>query len=493
MKFTVEKNSKNKEDYYNQIVSKLIELKAVEDFLVQLSTTIQKLVIDHIHIVGDIFDRGKNADKVMDLLINLPSLDIQWGNHDLLWMAAFCGSEVSLATLLRIATKYGYIFELEEAYGLNFRQLFLFAQQTYKPNPFFYPENGQFTLEEKELLSCVHQALLIIQLKLEYHVILRRPDFEMDDRLLLKAIKGEYVKINNRKYVLKNSCFQTIDPKTPQELIPQEVAVLTTLRKSFMCSSKLTKHMKCLFTKGNMYLVYNNNLLFHGCIPLNDAGFFEKFKFEGAAYKGRELFDFFNAHIKMGYEKRNTHENTHHDLMWYCWTGKKSPLYGRNVMTTFERYFIEDVQTHKEDGNPYYNLRDKKHICELILREFEIMPQQGHIINGHTPIKVRKGESPIKAECRLFVIDGGMSKAYQKTTGIAGYTLLNNSYGFQMVTHQPFLSIDQSYQSEIDSLLLKRIIDENLPRKKIRDTSIGKKIKEQILDLTLLLEDNQNT
>lgn len=488
----VEGNPKNKQKYYEQIISKVIELNRAQDLIQSLARTIQKLVIDHIHIVGDVFDRGRKSNEVLELLENTHSLDFQWGNHDVLWLGGFAGSQACIATLFRIATRYGYIFDLERQYGINLRSLFTFADQHYDADPYFYPKTGNFTQKDLDLLSKVHQALIVIQFKLESQIIKRQPDFDMDDRLFLDQVQTGKVQINGKSYPLEHAAFQTVDPEHPDQLTGEEQSVIQSLSYSFRHSPKIKVHMNFVLKKGSMYLIYNNNLLYHGCVPLTEDGDFDSFEYQNKSYEGKDLLNFFEKHIRAAVNKRGSSENNDTDLMWYCWIGKKSPLFGRTAMTTFERYFISDKETHKEGDNPYFKLRDRLSTAYYILNKFGLDEHTSYIINGHTPVKAGKGESPIKGGGQIIVIDGGLSKAYQKATGIAGYTLINNSFGFQIVTHMPFKGIDDLYKSKTQSTSLKRIIDRDLPRRNIADTTIGTELKGQIDDLKYLLETDES-
>ncbi|KAF1299531.1 fructose 1,6-bisphosphatase [Enterococcus sp. JM4C] len=482
-----------KETYYQEILTRLIELGEAPAFIVEVSTSIQRLVLDHLHIVGDLFDRGPNADKIMDRLMSYHSLDIQWGNHDILWLGAHAGSEACLLTLLRIAARYNYLYELESAYSLNLRPLFLFAEDTYQKNAGFAPkarkEGKAFQPESDERLEKVHQALTILQFKLEGQIIQRRPEFQMADRLLLDKIDLEtnQLQLTDQSHPLIHACFQTVSADQPYQLSEEEKYVVQSLMHSFQHSEKLQRHMKFLLAKGSMYLVYNNHLLYHGCIPLNEDGRFMELKIDGVFYFGKSLLEEFEKKIRQSSLSPAVHDDLATDLIWYSWVGKASPLFGRSAMTTFERYFIEDKQTHKEISNPYYQLRNTEKTCQMILTHFGLDSLDSKIINGHTPVKVTKGESPIKASGKLFVIDGGLSKAYQETTGIAGYSLLNNSFGFQIVTHQPFHSIPQLLEERRDRTYLKKVIDAKVKRTLIKETTIGASIQEQCQVLTELL------
>ncbi|MFL2097133.1 fructose-1,6-bisphosphatase [Marinilactibacillus psychrotolerans] len=486
--------SQNEKDlYYKNILYRLISLGQAEEFMIKLCKVIQRLVIDHLHLVGDIFDRASGEKVVMEKLMAHHSVDIQWGNHDLLWMGAMYGSKANLITMLRIAARYGYLFELEKTYGLNLRPLFLFAEERYGIHPNFEPKvvepTNTFQEESEELLTKVHQALAVIQFKLEGQIIKRRPEFEMDDRLLLDKINfdDETITIDNKQFQLNGFPVQQFQKDDPYKLCPEEEHIVNTLLESFQQSEKLVRYIDFLLKKGSMYLVYNGQLLYHGCIPLTEQGAFDSFSFEGEQLKGRKMLDKFEEYIRNAASDKHETEDYATDLLWYSWTGKKSPLFGRDRMTTFERYYIEDDEISQENRNPYFKLRDNEEIMLNILKEFNLKSEDAKVINGHTPVKAKKGELPVKANGRLIVIDGGMSAAYQKSTGIAGYSLINNSYGFQIVTHQPFESIDALFEKQRDETSLKQIIDGKLDRKLIKDTTIGESLQEQIDDLQALL------
>ena len=492
---SVDANQTEKKDYYQQIIKRLIELDQDEKFIRSLCITIQELTVDHLHVVGDVFDRGAGADKVMDRLIQFHNVDFQWGNHDVLWMGAYAGNLACLATLLRIAVKYNYLYELEAAYGLNLRPLFLFAEAHYTDNnsgftPASRADDELYGVENQTRLSQVHQALSIIQFKLEGQIISRRPDFEMADRNLLERIDYDQQTINlsGQTYTLKNACFQTISPELPNQLTDGETYVMTAILDSLQTSEKFQRHMHFLVEKGSAYLVYNRHLLYHGCIPLKDDGSFLEMKIEEASYSGRALLDQFDAHIRRGIHYPDIRDDYSTDLMWYAWAGKCSPLFGRSSMTTFERYFIADKKTHQEGDNAYFTYREDPKMMTKILAEFGLTDPQSVVINGHTPVKVGDGESPIKAAGKLMVIDGGMSKAYQKTTGIAGYSLLNDSYGFKIVTHAPFTSIADILAKGKGNESLKYFLEEKPKRRMIKDTTIGDRLRASITDLNALLD-----
>lgn len=409
-------------------------------------------------------------------------------------MGAYTGNMASLASLLRIAVKYDYLYELESAYALNLRVLFQFSEAQYQDSEYFRPSahvvDGKHGLENQKRLSKVHQALAIIQFKLEGQIISRRPDFEMDNRNLLPAIdfEAKTIRLNGQIYPLKTTCFQTISYENPNALTDAEFHVMQTILVSLQKSEKFQRHMKFLVEKGSAYLVYNRHLLYHGCIPLTESGEFLKMKMPDGCYSGRALLDQFDSYIRQGIRYPDISDDYATDLMWYAWAGKCSPLFGRESMTTFERYFITDKETHKEIGNPYFTLREEPKTMIKILAEFGLTDEQSVVINGHTPVKVGDGESPIKAGDKLMAIDGGMSKAYQKTTGIAGYSLLNDSYGFKIVTHAPFTSTEEILAKGKGNESLKKFLKEKPQRRLIKDTTIGDKLRSSISDLNDLLD-----
>lgn len=481
--------------YFETIQNYLMDLGEANAFILALSKVIRQLIIDHLHIVGDIFDRGAAADKVMNELMAYHSVDIQWGNHDIIWMGAFFGSKECLLTLLRIAARYGYLYDIERAYGLNLRSLVLFAEKTYSENAKFKPNLGKRSdsYAPKEILQLekVHQALAIIQFKLESQLIQRRPEFDMAQNVTLDKIDywEESILVGGKKHFLANTCFQTINPQKPEELTDEEEEVVATLLDSFQHSLQLKSHISFLMKKGSMYKIYNNHLLFHGCIPLGESGDFEPLQINEIRYTGKELLDFFEYHIRESSKNPDIQDDFSTDLIWYCWNGKLSPLFGKDKMTTLERYFIEDKETHIEKENPYFSYRNSAKICKLILEEFGLVSEDSRIVNGHTPVNTLKGESPIRGEGMLFVIDGGLCEAYQKKTGIAGYSLLNNSYGFQIVTHQPFQNVQKMIEEALDLSSLKRAIEHVRERTLIKSTTIGQSLIEQQQELSILLHE----
>lgn len=483
----------NKTDYYSSITEQIISLRQADKLISGLAYTIQRLVVDHLHVVGDIYDRGPEPDKIMDTLIDYHSLDIQWGNHDVLWLGAYSGSKVCLANILRICARYANLDIIEDAYGINLRPLLNLAEQYYGDNPAFRPKlqgDERLTEQEKLQITKIHQAIAMIQFKLEIPIIKRRDCFNMDGRRLLEKVdydRGE-VTIKGETYPLENGCFQTVDPEDPARLLEEEQQVIDKLLFSIQHSEKLTRHMKFLMKKGNLYLKYNGNLLIHGCIPLDEDGNMETMTIEGETRGGRELLDLFEEKLRYSFAHPETTDDLATDMVWYLWTGEYSSLFGKREMTTFERYFIKDKKTHKEEKNPYYYLRENENVCRKMLEDFGLDPDQGHIINGHTPVKEIEGENPVKAGGKMVVIDGGFSKAYQSTTGIAGYTLLFNSFGMQLVAHQKFSSKEEVLKEGIDVLSVRRLVDKELERKMVRETNIGEEIKEQIATLRELLE-----
>jgi len=484
----------NKKEYYTEIIQRIISLGQAPKLISGMAYTIQNLVVDHLHVVGDIYDRGPDPDKIVDKLMTYHSVDIQWGNHDVLWIGAFAGSKVCLANIIRICARYDNLDIIEDVYGINLRPLLNLAEKYYEDNPAFRPKiNAKETnISEEEILQItkIHQAISIIQFKLESAIIKRRPDFHMERRLLLEKINyyNNTIELNGITYQLENTCFATIDQKNPGLLLQEEEEVIEKLLFSIQHSEKLARHMHFLMKKGNLYLPYNGNLLIHGCIPLNNDGTMKAMVIDGQEYAGKKLLDIFEYYLKAGFAHPQITDDLATDMIWYLWSGENSSLFGKKDMTTFERYFIKDKAAHKEEKNAYYKLREEEEICRNILAEFDLNPDQGHIINGHTPVEEINGENPIKANGKMIVIDGGFSKAYQSKTGIAGYTLLYNSYGMQLVAHKQFTSKEDVLLNGTDVLSVKRVVDRELRRKKVLETNVGEKILEQITDLKHLLE-----
>ncbi|MFC4322267.1 fructose-1,6-bisphosphatase [Litchfieldia salsa] len=483
----------NKKQYYSKIIQQVISLGQADKLITGLAYTTQRLVVDHLHVVGDIYDRGPEPDKIMDTLINYHSVDIQWGNHDVLWLGAFAGSKVCLANIIRICARYDNLDIIEDVYGINLRPLLNLAEKYYSDNKAFRPKrhsDKQFSEHEKLQITKIHQAIAMIQFKLEIPIIKRRPSFNMSHRLLLENVdfdKNE-ITIHGKTYPLENTCFTTVNRELPEQLTEEEEQVIEKLLFSVQHSEKLARHMNFLMKKGSLYLKYNGNLLIHGCIPLDENGNMEKMMIENRRYEGRELFDIFERHLRHSFSHPEEKDDLSTDMIWYLWTGEYSSLFGKREMTTFERYFIKDKSTHKERKNPYYYLREQEEICRKILMDFDLNPEQGRIINGHTPVKEIDGEDPIKANGKMIVIDGGFSKAYQSTTGIAGYTLLYNSYGMQIVAHKQFNSKEEVLLNGTDVLSVKRLVDEELERKKVLETNVGVELLQEVSILNSLRE-----
>ena len=485
----------HKQNYYKSIVDTIISIDRAKEFIIAISKVIQKLVVDRLHIVGDIYDRGPRPDVVLDTLMDYHSVDIQWGNHDILWMGAASGEKTCIANALRISARYSNLDIIEDIYGINLLPLATFALEQYKSDPCncFMPKGsaGETSTKEKTLIAKMHKAISIIQFKLEGEVIKRRPEFEMDHRLLLDKINYEEGTINLKGniYKLKDTNFPTIDPKNPYKLTKEEEIVIDKLVSSFKNSEKLQNHVSFLFSKGSIYLVSNGNLLIHGCVPLNEDKSFMKMKLQGQEYSGRELMDKMETLVREGYlfKDKTNQKQYGMDIMWYLWTGKCSSLFGKDDMTTFERYFIAEKETHKENKNPYFTLREDEDVCNKIFKEFELDTNESHIINGHVPVESKNGESPIKANGRIIAIDGGFSRAYQKKTGIAGYTLIYNSQSLQLVSHDPFTSTEEAIVNESDILSTTMLVEHKLSRKTVKDTDAGKKLLDEVDDLKLLL------
>ncbi|WP_390406101.1 fructose-1,6-bisphosphatase [Lacticaseibacillus jixiensis] len=478
----------DKSDYYWAIINNLIALKQVDHWIEATCITIQHLTVDHIHIVGDIYDRGPAPDLVMEALINRQHVDIQWGNHDILWLGGAAGSPLCIANLIRISARYNNLSILEDRYGINLRHLARLAERYYDDNPAFRPHEAR-NMPQDELLEItkIHQAIAIIQFKLEGPVINRRPEFAMQHRLLLDKMNHDQttITLHGKTYPLHDGCFVTVDPDDPYQLLPEEQQVVEQLVQAFTHSEKLHRHMDFLVAHGGMYLRYNHNLLLHGCVPVDDDGNFVGLTINGTTYAGRQLFEMLEANLRLAYANPKQQGDLATDLLWYLWTGPYSPLFGKHDMTTFERYFIDAPETHDEHPNPYYRLRHDEAFVRKLLVAFALDPELGHVINGHTP--VRKGKSPIMANKKMIVIDGGFSRPYQKTTGIGGYTLLDNSYGMQLVTHQPFVSKAQALADLTDIISTKRVVETEAVRRTVAQTDIGEQLRQQIKRLSARL------
>ena len=489
----------DKEGYYNEIIHTIIRIGRAQDFIIALSNLIQRLVIDHLHIVGDIFDRGPGPHIILDTLINYHSVDIQWGNHDILWMGAACGQLACIATVIRIAARYGSLDTLEDGYGINLIPLATFALDTYSNtncDTFSIKYNTDYNTKDLSLDMKIHKAIAIMQFKLEGQVIMKHPEFLMDDRLLLDKIDYEKktVMAYGKEYPMNDTDFPTIDPKNPYALTPDEEQVMERIRQAFLKCEKLQKHVRFLYSNGGLYKVYNSNLLYHGCMPVDAEGNFLSVDVDGKDYQGKQLYDILDNYARKGYYAKNDPAEMRkaQDYIWYIWAGPNSPVFGKDKMTTFERYFIEDKETHKETKNAYYSLLDHEDILNKILDEFELDTRKSHIVNGHVPVELKKGESPIKCDGKLLIIDGGFSKAYQSKTGIAGYTLVANSHGMRLVAHEPFESMEAAVLHESDIFSDSTVIEVAPVRIRVSDTDIGRELKDQIKQLELLLQAYQD-
>ena len=485
----------DKEGYYNEIIHTIIRIGRAQDFIIALSNLIQRLVIDHLHIVGDIFDRGPGPHIILDTLINYHSVDIQWGNHDILWMGAACGQLACIATVIRIAARYGSLDTLEDGYGINLIPLATLALDTYSNtncDTFSIKYNTDYNTKDLSLDMKIHKAIAIMQFKLEGQVIMKHPEFLMDDRLLLDKIDYEKktVMAYGKEYPMNDTDFPTIDPKNPYALTPDEEQVMERIRQAFLKCEKLQKHVRFLYSNGGLYKVYNSNLLYHGCMPMDAEGNFLSVDVDGKDYQGKQLYDILDNYARKGYYAKNDPAEMRkaQDYIWYIWAGPNSPVFGKDKMTTFERYFIEDKETHKETKNAYYSLLDHEDILNKILDEFELDTRKSHIVNGHVPVELKKGESPIKCDGKLLIIDGGFSKAYQSKTGIAGYTLVANSHGMRLVAHEPFESMEAAVLHESDIFSDSTVIEVAPVRIRVSDTDIGRELKDQIKQLELLLQ-----
>ncbi|MEE1028445.1 MAG: fructose-1,6-bisphosphatase [Agathobacter sp.] len=484
----------NKEAYYESIVNTVVELGQAKEFIVVLCKLIQRLAVDHLHIIGDIFDRGSGAHLIMDRLCNYHSLDIQWGNHDIIWMGAAAGQLACVATVIRNSIRYGNLDTIEEGYGINMVPLATFAMRAYADDPcerfVFKVAPSGTNNHENEMIRKMHKAIAIIRFKLEGQLMMKYPEFGMTHRLLLNYIdyeKGTIV-IEGKTYKLMDTSFPTIDPENPYELTDEELDVITRLRSSFLHCDKLQTHVKLLLKKGSMYKVYNGNLLYHGCIPMNPDGSFVNVNIYGKLYSGKALFDILEVYVRKAFFATDPKEQEKGaDIIWYIWTAPYSPLYGREKMATFERYFLEEEEMKVEKKNVYYDLIDDSKIADKILLEFGLHGERDHIINGHVPVHRMRGESPVKAGGKVIVIDGGFSKAYRRRTGIAGYTLIYNSYGLTLTAHEPFESAEAAVKEEIDIVSKREAVEYTDRRMLVGDTDSGEKMRRKIEDLKLLI------
>ncbi len=485
--------------YYQSLIESLIAVGQGRQFVIVLASFIQRFAISHLHIIGDIYDRGPGAHLILDRLQHYHSVDIQWGNHDIVWMGAAAGSEACIANVLRLSLRYGNTETLENGYGISLLPLASLAMDVYGEDPCiqFMPRDADDRVEsavvddvEQQLLARMQKAISIIQFKLEGQIVQRRSHYNMDDRLLLDKIDLEQgtVSIDGCSHPLLDTHFPTLNSADPYTLSPREEQVMSRLKQSFLNSEKLQNHARLLYAKGGMYLVYNDHLLYHGCMALDEDGSFTKLIIDDTVYQGKSYMDRVDQLARQGYFSTDPHLRQYgQDAMWYLWSGARSPLFGKSKMATFERYFVADKATHKEQQNPYYDMRDDEKMMQKILVEFGLDPETGRIINGHVPVRVKRGQRPILANGRLLVIDGGMAKAYQGVTGIAGYTLIANSRGLLLAEHKPFVSAEVAIREEIDLESTTEIIDTYPKRQLVRDTDRGTLMAQRIDALLDLL------
>ena len=499
-------NEEDKRDYYENIIDTIIEIDQAPSLIKAVCSVIKRLAVDHLHIVGDIFDRGPRADIIMDSLLDYHSVDIQWGNHDILWMGAASGSRTLVATVLANSIHYNNLEVIETGYGISLRPLSVFANEVYRDCDVHRfavkltgPDADQYSEKDKLLSARMHKAITIILFKLEGQKLLRHPEYGMADRLLLDKIDYEHkcITIDGVTYPLEDTDFPTVDPYT---LTPEENSVIDQLTASFQRSEKLQKHVRFLYSKGSLYKVFNGNLLFHGCIPMTEDGQLLTFALGGRERKGKEFFDYVDTAARQAaapdalwdvayYDKPGSPERQFGmDFLWWLWAGRNSPIFGRDRMTTFERRLIKDESAWTEPKNAYYTHYQDPAVCDLLLKEFGLEGPHCHIINGHIPVKSKKGESPIKGGGKLLVIDGGFCRAYQPTTGIAGYTLIYNSWVMRIVSHQPFCGRKEAIEENKDIANSSQVFERMESRLKIAQTDIGRKLQAQSDDLRNLVE-----
>ncbi|MCR5809250.1 MAG: fructose-1,6-bisphosphatase [Clostridiales bacterium] len=484
--------------YYDEIFDSIIRYDYAENVIVALTETIKRLAVERMHIVGDIYDRGPEPHRILDLLLDHPSVDIQWGNHDILWMGAAMGDKTCISGVLTNSFRHGNLELIEDVYGINLRHLLMFAQETYKSALVFRPRktsvDAYYDNPEINIRAKLHKAIFVIMHKLEGQMIMRNPNFHLDHRLLLEGINKEHstITIEGVSHPIKDADFPTIDPKDPYKLTEEEQTIIDELQQSFLKSPRLQRHMRFFIERGSMYLIVNNNLLYHALVPMNEDGTFKDVELGGVKRHGKELFDYLDSEVKRIYhtapEDRTESEL---DLMWYLWCGPDSPFFGKNKMTTFERVEIDDTKTHKEKRNAYYSYQDTEDMAINIMHEFGIENTENSVIvNGHIPVEKINGENPIKANGKLIVIDGGFSKYYQKTTGIAGYTLTYDSRGLYIVAHEPFVSLQKAIEDNADIRATIEVQDilATKGQMTIKDTDKGAEIQDEIHNLEMLVQ-----
>ena len=487
----------NKQAYFNVIIQTIIGTGRAEHFITALCYLIQRLVIDRLHILGDIFDRGPGAHRIMDTLCNYHHLDITWGNHDVLWMGAAAGNTCCIASVLRLSLRDANTKTLEDGYAINMVPLATFAMEQYAGDPceIYQPrvdeERTNFTEKDVRLIAQMHKAISVIEFKLSGQIAMAHPEWNMQDRCLMEFIDKErgVIEIDGKEYEMKDKLWPTLDPANPYALTPEENDVIERLRHSFMRSERLQSHVNCLLMRGGMFAIYNSNLMFHAAVPINEDGSMREVVFDGVPVKGKELLKKVERMARTAFDNdvdKATREK-YADFFWYLWCGPESPLFGKAKMATFERYLLDDKEVQKEPKGWYYILRDDAAVCDGILDEFGVKGNHRHIINGHVPVRVGKGETPIKADGRLMVIDGGFSRVYHNRTGIAGYTLVYHSRGFELVQHAPFTSTEEAIINGTDIHSTTKIVEMMGEREKVRDTDIGRGIMVKIADLERLL------
>ena len=490
----------NMGDYYIKIVDTLVDCKEAEVFITEMAEVISNLAVDKLHIIGDIWDRGAEPDMIMDFLMNHHDVDFQWGNHDILWMGAATGSWSCITNVLRINIKYNNFDMLEIGYGINLRPLATMAEKVYADDPCttWMPktiEANKYDPVDDELAAKMNKAISICQFKVEGNRIMAHPEYKLDHRLLLDKIDFEKgtVRLRNGEYTLNDKNFPTIDPDDPYKLTSDEQAMLEAIEPSFTKNDRLQKHIKFMFTHGALYTIVNGNLLYHGCIPMNPDGSFKECEIDGKKLSGRTYMDYLDGMVRSAYFNPKDYDEVGYngDLMWYLWLSENSPLFGKDQMTTFERCFIDDKKTHKENTVPYYKLIERRDICESILKEFGLDPDISIILNGHVPVKIKDGESPIKGDGKLFIIDGGMSKAYQKTTGIAGYTFFINSRYMALAEHKPYSPLQPDGTQVFHSPEINNV-NEMPKRMLVVDTDLGGELLREREELRALVEAYRN-
>ena len=486
-----------KHKYYQMIVESIIDTGRADAFITEISKLIQRLAIDRLHLLGDIYDRGPGADKIMDTLCDYKHFDIVWGNHDIEWMGACAGNRACICNVLRLCMRYGNLSTLEDGYGINLLPLATFAMDTYRDDPCTEFEvrdllkDGSLDEQTMRMLTQMHKAITIIQLKEEARIIDRRPSFGMADRKLLDTIDLEAgtVQIGNKTYALKDSHFPTLMANNPSKLTKEEERLMTKIEHSFRASEKLRRHIDCLLSRGGMYRVCNSNLMFHGSVPLDKDGQLKEVEVEGKQYKGKELMRKIERVVRNAFNSEVSSDRRRFsvDYLWYLWCGKDSPLFDKDKMATFERYFVADSKTYKEKKGYYYEYNNDEATIDMILDDFEVEGTHRHIINGHVPVKTTRGETPVKANGKLLVIDGGFSKAYQPETGIAGYTLIFHSQGLELMQHQPFRSAEEAVKRGDDIKSSVQIVEMSEHRMYVKDTDKGKVLQSKVENLKKLL------